>query len=98
MVSISEKAISILAGNLNSGRSYLITAVFLFLLSVCLSVQLNFGGLRSSEQAGMLPQENLEATGPIWRAESALPGCDRIKVFENLCVTVVVPGLQVSNE
>ena len=27
MASISEKAISILAGNLNSGRSYLITAV-----------------------------------------------------------------------
>ena len=27
IASISEKAISILAGNLNSGRSYLITAV-----------------------------------------------------------------------
>ena len=27
MASIKEKAISILAGNLNSGRSYLITAV-----------------------------------------------------------------------
>ena len=27
MANISEKAISILAGNLNSGRSYLLTAV-----------------------------------------------------------------------
>ena len=30
MASIREKAISILAGNLNSGRSYLITAVLIF--------------------------------------------------------------------
>ena len=29
MANIGENAISILAGNLNSGRSYLITAVFL---------------------------------------------------------------------